>query len=427
MAYIGLDIGHGSNTFPPNKGVYRNGKGYAEYDFNRKLGKRVKELLEQNGHKVILGQPLNGKDVPLITRTNLYNREKVDLVLSLHANAGASNVSGRCAFYWGTSSKSKTLAQAVINEIKAKGYSTHGNGLHAGVRGTWTNLHINRETNMPAVLIEHGFMTNASDFQLIFGNKQNEYIEDMAQADVAGVVKWLGGKPVKPSKPSKPSKPAKPSTGSDGLYGARLVKNENAFFLATENIKVRNAPSVTAKHTGTLPKGSSINYKKVYEGNGYRWLQYTGNSGNKLYLPYRESGSGKEQWGTFHDKRPSGTSTAKPNPKANNLTVDGYLGSDTVKALQKKYGLVVDGEIWGQYSGNQATKAFNQKAVKYGKGGSPVVRELQKTIGVTADGIWGIGTTRALQRYLGTPVDGIVSRPSTAIKELQRRLNAGTF
>lgn len=315
MAYIGLDIGHGSNTFPPNKGVYRNGKGYAEYDFNRKLGKRVKELLEQNEHKVILGQPLNGKDVPLITRTNLYNREKVDLVLSLHANAGASNVSGRCAFYWGTSSKSKTLAQAVINEIKAKGYSTHGNGLHAGVRGTWTNLHINRETNMPAVLVEHGFMTNASDFQLIFGNKQNEYIEDMAQADVAGVVKWLGGKPVKPSKPSKPSKPAEPSTGSDGLYGARLVKKENAYFLATEDIKVRNAPSTSAKHTGTLPKGSSINYFKVYEGNGYRWLQYTGNSGNTLYVPYRESGSGKEQWGTFHDTRPNGSGNTSKSKK----------------------------------------------------------------------------------------------------------------
>ena len=217
----------------------------------------------------------------------------------------------------------------------------------------------------------------------------------------------------------KPTSGESSGAGVDGQAGANLVKNENAYFLATEDIKVRNAPSVTAKHTGTLPKGSSINYFKVYEGNGYRWLQYTGNSGNTLYVPYRESGSGKKQWGTFHDSRPKGTGA--------NLKVDGYLGPEVVKALQSHYGLIVDGEMWGQYSGNQATKAFNQKAVKYGKGGSPVVRELQKTIGVTADGIWGAGTTRALQRYLGTPVDGIVSRPSTAIKELQRRLNNGTF
>ena len=30
MATIGLDYGHGSNTFPPGKGVYVDGKGYAE-------------------------------------------------------------------------------------------------------------------------------------------------------------------------------------------------------------------------------------------------------------------------------------------------------------------------------------------------------------------------------------------------------------
>ena len=29
MAKIGVDIGHGKNTFPPSKGVYRNRKGYA--------------------------------------------------------------------------------------------------------------------------------------------------------------------------------------------------------------------------------------------------------------------------------------------------------------------------------------------------------------------------------------------------------------
>lgn len=117
----------------------------------------------------------------------------------------------------------------------------------------------------------------------------------------------------------------------------------------------------------------------------------------------------------------------KTTKKTYKVTVDGYLGPETVKALQRYFGLVVDGEMWGQYRGNQATKAFNQRAVKYGKGGSPVVKALQKKIGVTADGYWGANTTRALQRYLGTPVDGEIWRPSSAIKELQRRLNAGTF
>lgn len=104
---------------------------------------------------------------------------------------------------------------------------------------------------------------------------------------------------------------------------------------------------------------------------------------------------------------------------------DGYLGTETVRALQDYFGLVVDGELWGQFKGNQATKAFNQKAVKYGKGGSPVVRSLQKLIGTKQDGIWGKDTTLALQKYFGMVADGIISRPSPVIKELQRRLNRG--
>lgn len=127
-----------------------------------------------------------------------------------------------------------------------------------------------------------------------------------------------------------------------------------------------------------------------------------------------------------------GGTTPKPAPKpqAKKIAEDGFGGRDTFSLLQSHFGLVVDGELWGQYEGNQATKAFNQNAVKYGKGGSPAVRELQKAIGMPKkdqDGIWGAATTRALQRYLGTPVDGIISRPSTAIKELQKRLNNGTF
>lgn len=193
MALIGLDIGHGSDTFPPSKGTYKSGKGYAEHDFNAKLGMEIKKLLEAQSHTVILGQQPNKKDVALRTRTNLYNRKKVDLVISIHANANASSsVNGRCAFYWGTSSQSKSLAQSIIKEIKAKGYSTHGNGLHAGKRGSWTNLHINRETQMPAVLVEHGFMTGNKDFELIFGSKQDEYIKDMAEADVRGIQAYLG-------------------------------------------------------------------------------------------------------------------------------------------------------------------------------------------------------------------------------------------
>lgn len=89
---------------------------------------------------------------------------------------------------------------------------------------------------------------------------------------------------------------------ADDLYiaGAKKVKDEKATFTVTTSagIKVRNRPSTTARHTGTLPKGASINYDKVYSGNGYRWLSYIGGSRNRLYVPYRALSS-SNQWGTF--------------------------------------------------------------------------------------------------------------------------------
>src|SRR5699024_10057744 len=67
---------------------------------------------------------------------------------------------------------------------------------------------------MPAVLVEHGFMSGSKDFDLVFGSQQDKYIKDMAEADVRGIQKWLGqnfkGEASVPSTPSKPStsKPA---------------------------------------------------------------------------------------------------------------------------------------------------------------------------------------------------------------------------
>lgn len=187
---IGIDIGHGSDTFSSGlgKGVYRNGRGYAEHSFNSILAIKLKAKLEESGFTVVYGpQKPNSPDIGLSTRTNWYNTNNIDLVVSVHANAGVASASGRCVFYWNTSSESKKVAQNIMNEIKKKGYSTHGNGLHASVVGSWTNLHITRETKMPAVLVEYGFMTNANDFVLIFGNKQAQYTEDMADATARAV------------------------------------------------------------------------------------------------------------------------------------------------------------------------------------------------------------------------------------------------
>ena len=52
-----------------------------------------------------------------------------------------------------------------------------------------------------------------------------------------------------------------------------------------------------------------------------------------------------------------------------------------------------------------------------------LLERYKEKIGVKADGWIGPNTVRALQKYLGTYQDGIISRPSNMVKELQRRLN----
>lgn len=86
------------------------------------------------------------------------------------------------------------------------------------------------------------------------------------------------------------------------------------------------------------------------------------------------------------------------------LVVDGDLGPATIRQWQKVMGTPVDGVISRP---------------------SALIRAVQKRLGATADGILGPATWRAVQRRLAVPADGIPG-PIT-IKALQRRLNTNTF
>lgn len=103
------------------------------------------------------------------------------------------------------------------------------------------------------------------------------------------------------------------------------------------------------------------------------------------------------------------------------LTIDGIGGPSTVKAMQRFFGTPQDGIIGGQ---NQSYSKWYPalKSVKYGKGGSPCVRKLQEWLGTSIDGIWGKKTSKALQSKLGVTDDGIFGKGS--MKAWQKYLNA---
>lgn len=121
---------------------------------------------------------------------------------------------------------------------------------------------------------------------------------------------------------------------------------------------------------------------------------------------------------------------AKPTPKPSapthrfNLTIDGKIGHDTIKALQSWLGTVVDGVVSGQ--SNKQKKyliACVSNAWKFSDNpkGSLMVKALQKKLGCAIDGIIGKNTVMALQRLVGAKQDGYLGAETA--KALQRYLN----
>ena len=102
------------------------------------------------------------------------------------------------------------------------------------------------------------------------------------------------------------------------------------------------------------------------------------------------------------------TTASKPSTKAKSsttkLAVDGMWGAGTTRRLQQVYGTPVDGVI---------SKP------------SMVIKAIQRALKVTADGLRGPKTYKAMQKKAGTPADGKLSKVSPMIKYMQRQLNAG--
>lgn len=126
-----------------------------------------------------------------------------------------------------------------------------------------------------------------------------------------------------------------------------------------------------------------------------------------------------------------GSDSSSSSTLSGDLSVDGYWGQLTTKAVQSALGTTVDGIVSEQYDiyreDNPGLESASWEWKANPQGGSDMVRAIQSKVGSNVDGFIGPNTIKALQKYLGTTADGCISGPSLCVKELQRRLNAGTF
>lgn len=295
MAYIGIDIGHGSNTriSGGGKAVYKNGKWHEEHNFNSIVAKKLRDILVKQGHKVTFGvQQPNSPETSLSARTNRFNAEKVDILVSVHANATSGPTNGIAVFYDGYSvgsrreMESKKLSKAIMAQYKAQGQSiyTAGMGDKAGsipsTYNNWTNFHMNRESTMPSVLLELGFMTGSTDFDKIFGSQQDKYTTQMAEGAAKGINQYLGITTVVAKPDANPqglkTVPTKPYVAPPQPFEPRNVGDKDKLGPNWQWLDISNKRLMQSKRYEEL-LGTEVTIVKVFdlgEGQGHSKRAY---------------------------------------------------------------------------------------------------------------------------------------------------------
>lgn len=106
------------------------------------------------------------------------------------------------------------------------------------------------------------------------------------------------------------------------------------------------------------------------------------------------------------------------------LDEDGWFGPATVLRSQQHFGTTQDGYISGQaHLAEVDDGGLGANAWMTGTGGSQVVSSMQGMLGIARTGQFDRATVIALQTFLGTTQDGVVSGPSQMARAWQRWLN----
>ena len=167
----------------------RGPSGTTEAELCWAVARRLAARLEARGAAVLLSRGPRSCPAPR-ERARFANGQAVDLVLSLHTNSHRSSVArGSATYFFGTdgfvSESGRHLARRVRSALLADGWRPDC-GVHPM---TWPIL---RETRMPAVVVEPGFLSNPEDEARLADPKAQEGLAAALAAAVVGVLSSTG-------------------------------------------------------------------------------------------------------------------------------------------------------------------------------------------------------------------------------------------
>ena len=187
-------------------------------------------------------------------RSDKANNLGVNSFVSIHCNSSddpkAHGLEIFCYKF-----KYRQLADCILQELKNENLYTQLR--EGGVKED--NLHVVRETNMPACLVELGFITNEKDYNLIMNNK-----DKFAKAIAKGICKFNGVTWKESSVPA--------SEGfKNGDYSGRKAR------VIANVLNVRYDRGTQYNVIGQVKNGDIVNLQYCLNG----WISIEGFKGNK--------------------------------------------------------------------------------------------------------------------------------------------------
>ena len=173
---IALDPGHGGEDTGMSSGEA------VEKEIDLKICSKLKIMLESQGYQVVLTREDDSR-LSKEERVSAANESGADLLVSVHSNYSENDgsLSGAVSCYQEGDRKSRTLAENIQAQLIEETGAADGGYL----AGDYTILN---DTEMPAVLIQPGYLSNADEAASL---ADDSYQNDTAKGIAYGIIASL--------------------------------------------------------------------------------------------------------------------------------------------------------------------------------------------------------------------------------------------
>ena len=188
---IVIDAGHGGDD-PGKVGI----NGVLEKDLNLQIALKLKDLLEQEGMKIVLTREGDGglydagvdnkKVQDMRRRCEIITEAMPVFTISIHQNSYPEEaIKGAQCFYYGQSEEGKKLAETIQESLKSRLDKENHRAAKAN-----ESYYLLKKTPTPTVIVECGFLSNSKEASLLM---TDDYQQNVAWAVYMGVMQYLNG------------------------------------------------------------------------------------------------------------------------------------------------------------------------------------------------------------------------------------------